>query len=59
MGRQSLPREQWLEMGVECPTCGEIVTEADVYTWRPSREEPTLLLLHCPECGERMEIHHV
>lgn len=59
MGRQNVPRAQWLEFGVECPTCGEVVTEADVYTWRPSREEPDLVLLHCPDCGERLEIDHV
>jgi hypothetical protein len=59
VGRQSVPREQWLELGAECPTCGEIVTEKDVYTWRPTPDDPRLLLLHCPDCGERMEIHHV
>ena len=59
MGRQSLPREQWLAIGAECPTCGELVTEKDVYTWRPTREEPRMLLLYCPDCGERIEIHHV
>jgi endogenous inhibitor of DNA gyrase (YacG/DUF329 family) len=46
-------------MGAECPTCGEIVTEKDVYTWRPTPDDPQMLLLHCPECGERMEIHHI
>ena len=59
VGRQSLPREQWLAIGAECPTCGELVKESDVYTWRPSEDDPKLLLLNCPECGERLEIHHI
>jgi DNA-directed RNA polymerase subunit RPC12/RpoP len=59
MGRQNVPRDQWLELGVECPHCGERVTEADVYSWRPTPEDPKLLLLYCPDCGDRVEINHV
>ena len=43
MGRQNVPRDQWLEMGHECPRCGEQVTEADVYSWRPVPDDPKLL----------------
>jgi endogenous inhibitor of DNA gyrase (YacG/DUF329 family) len=59
MGRQSVPRDQWLAMGAECPNCGERVSEEDVYARRPVPEDPKVLLLWCPECGERLEIHHV
>ena len=43
MGRQNVPRDQWLAIGVECPHCGERVTEADVYSWRPTPEDPKRL----------------
>ena len=59
MGRQNVPRDQWLELGAECPHCGERVTEEMVYSWRPVPEDPKLLLLYCPECGDRVEINHV
>ena len=49
MGRQNVPRDQWLELGYECPHCGEQLTEADVFAWRPMPEDPKLLLLWCPE----------
>jgi hypothetical protein len=35
------------------------VTEADVYSWRPTPDDPKLLLLYCPDCGDRVEINHV
>ena len=44
MGRQNVPRDQWLSIGVECPHCGERVYERDVYSWRPDRDDPKLLL---------------
>jgi endogenous inhibitor of DNA gyrase (YacG/DUF329 family) len=59
MGRQNVPRDQWLALGVECPHCGERVTEADVYSWRPTPDDPKLLLLYCPDCGDRVEINHI
>jgi DNA-directed RNA polymerase subunit RPC12/RpoP len=59
MGRQNLPRDQWLEIGAECPHCGERLHESNVYSWRPMREDPKLLLLRCPNCGDRVEINHV
>ncbi|HEY7847563.1 MAG TPA: hypothetical protein VIC83_05160 [Candidatus Limnocylindria bacterium] len=59
MGRQNVPRDQWLSIGVECPHCGERVYEKDVYSWRPDRDDPKLLLLYCPDCGDRVEINHV
>lgn len=59
MGRQNVPRDQWLAIGVECPHCGERVTETDVYSWRPTPEDPKLLLLYCPDCGDRVEINHI
>ena len=59
MGRQNVPRDQWLELGYECPHCGEQITEADVYAWRPVPEDPKLLLLWCPNCGDRVEINHI
>ena len=43
-----MPRDQWLEIGAECPHCGERVTEEMVYSWRPVPEDPKLLLLWCP-----------
>ena len=59
MGRQNVPRDQWLELGHECPRCGEQITEADVYSWRPVPEDPKLLLLWCKNCGDRVEINHI
>jgi len=59
MGRQNIPRDQWLEIGAECPHCGEQLYESHVYSWRPMREDPKLLLLHCPDCGDRIEINHI
>lgn len=59
MGRQNVPRDQWLDMGAECPYCGERVTERDVFSWRPVPEDPKLLLLWCPDCGDRVEINHI
>ncbi len=59
VGRQNVPRDQWLELGYECPRCGEQVTEADVYSWRPVPEDPKLLLIYCPNCGDRIEINHI
>ena len=59
MGRQNVPRDQWLELGYECPRCGEQISEADVYSWRPLPEDPKLLLLYCPNCGDRVEINHI
>ena len=41
MGRQNVPRDQWLELGYECPHCGEQLTEANVYAWRPVPEDPS------------------
>ena len=40
VGRQNVPRDQWLEMGHECPRCGEQISEADVHSWRPMPEDP-------------------
>lgn len=59
MGRQNVPRDQWLDLGHECPFCGEQITEADVYAWRPVPEDPKLLLLYCANCGDRVEINHI
>ena len=59
MGRQNIPREQWLEIGAECPHCGERVYEKDVSVWRPDPEDPRLVMLYCPDCGDRVEISHV
>jgi len=59
MGRQNVPRDQWLELGHECPRCGEQITEQDVHAWRPMPEDPKLLLLYCPNCGDRVEINHI
>ncbi|HEX7347642.1 MAG TPA: hypothetical protein VF253_12685 [Candidatus Limnocylindrales bacterium] len=59
MGRQNVPRDQWLELGYECPRCGERITEEDVYAWRPMPEDPKLLLLYCQTCGDRIEINHI
>ncbi len=59
MGRQNVPRDQWLEIGSECPHCGERITESYVTSWRPLPEDPKLLLLTCPNCGDRVEINHV
>ena len=59
MGRQNVPRDQWLELGHECPRCGEQITEGDVYSWRPVPEDPKLLLLWCKNCGDRVEINHI
>jgi hypothetical protein len=30
-----------------------------VYSWRPVPDDPKLLLLWCPDCGDRVEINHV
>jgi endogenous inhibitor of DNA gyrase (YacG/DUF329 family) len=54
-----VPRDQWLDMGSECPRCGEQVNEGYVYSWRPVPEDPKLLLLYCPNCGDRVEINHI
>jgi endogenous inhibitor of DNA gyrase (YacG/DUF329 family) len=59
MGRQNVPRDQWLEIGSECPRCGERIEERMVYSWRPMPEDPKLLLLYCPDCGDRVEINHI
>ncbi|MEX0709657.1 MAG: hypothetical protein WD116_00455 [Chloroflexota bacterium] len=59
MGRQNVPRDQWLERGAECPHCGEQVSEENVYSWRGEPDDPKLLLLYCPDCGDRVEINHV
>lgn len=59
MGRQNVPRDQWLEIGADCPRCGERITESMVYSWRPVPDDPKLLLLYCPDCGDRVEINHV
>ena len=59
MGRQNIPRDQWLELGAECPRCGERITEQMVYSWRPVPEDPKLLLLFCENCGDRIEINHI
>jgi transcription elongation factor Elf1 len=59
MGRQNVPRDQWLELGHECPRCGEQISEEDVYSWRPIPEDPKLLLLYCANCGDRVEINHI
>ncbi len=48
MGRQNLPRDQWLELGSECPHCAERITEDEVYSLRPLPEDPKLALLYCP-----------
>ena len=44
---------------VECPHCGERVYEENVYSWRPDRDDPKLLLIYCPDCGDRVEVNHV
>ena len=59
MGRQNVSREQWLEIGADCPHCGERLTERDVSVWRPDPEDPKQLLIYCPDCGDRVEIAHV
>jgi DNA-directed RNA polymerase subunit RPC12/RpoP len=59
MGRQNLPRDQWLEIGAECPHCGERITESEVYSLRPVPEDPKLALLYCPNCGDRVQINHI
>ena len=59
MGRQNVPRDQWLELGYECPRCGEQINETNVYSWRPTPDDPKLLLLFCPNCGDRIEINHI
>ena len=59
MGRQNIPRDQWLALGSECPSCGEQVGEEYVYAWRPMPEDPQLVILYCPECGERLQIDHI
>ena len=59
MGRQNVPRDQWLEIGSECPHCGERLFERYVYSWRPMPEDPKLLLLRCPNCNDRIEINHI
>ena len=59
MGRQNIPRDQWVELGAECPRCGERITEQMVYSWRPVPEDPKLLLLFCENCGDRIEINHI
>ncbi|MGI8830182.1 MAG: hypothetical protein ACR2I5_10500 [Candidatus Limnocylindria bacterium] len=59
MGRQNVPRDQWLDLGHECPRCGERITEADVYSWRPVPDDPKFLLLWCKNCGDRVEINHI
>ena len=59
MGRQSVPRDQWLSIGVECPHCGERVYETNVHSWRPDRDDPKFLLVYCPDCGDRIEVDHV
>ena len=59
MGRQNVPRDQWLDAGYECPRCGEQLSEAMVYSWRPVPEDPKLLLIYCPDCGDRVEINHI
>ena len=59
MARQNLPRDQWLEIGSECPHCGERITEADIYALRPLPEDPKLGLLYCPNCGSGVEINFV
>ena len=59
MGRQNLPRDQWLAIGAECPHCGERLGEDDVSVWRPDPEQPKLLLIYCPDCGDRVEINHI
>ena len=33
MGRQNIPRDQWLEIGAECPHCGEQLYES---YWKPT-----------------------
>ena len=59
MGRQNLPRDQWLRIGSECPHCGEHLGEEHVSAWRPDPDDPKLLLIYCPNCGDRVEINHV
>ena len=54
-----MPRDQWLELGYECPRCGEQISEADVYAWRPVPDDPKLLMLFCRNCGDRIEINHI
>jgi len=59
MGRQNIPRDQWLEIGGECPRCGEQIREDEVFSRRPTPDEPKLVILYCPNCGDRIEINHV
>ena len=53
MGRQNVPRDQWLAIGVECPHCGERVTRRMSTPGAPTPDDPKLLLLYCPDCGDR------
>ena len=41
------------------PTMLERISEEMVYSWRPVPDDPKLLLLYCPDCGDRVEINHV
>lgn len=59
MGRQNVPRDQWLDIGSECPHCGEQIIEEYVYSWRPVPEDPKLVLLYCPNCGDRVQVNHI
>jgi transcription elongation factor Elf1 len=54
-----MPRDQWLEIGSECPHCGERITEEQVYSLRPIPEDPKLGLLYCVNCGRKIEINFV
>jgi DNA-directed RNA polymerase subunit RPC12/RpoP len=59
MGRQNVPRDQWLEIGADCPHCGERLDDSMVVSRRPVPEDPKLLLVRCPDCGDRVEIDHI
>lgn len=59
MARQNLPRDQWLEIGSECPHCGERITEDLIYSLRPIPEDPKLGLLYCLNCGRQVQINFV